>query len=194
VKGQANLIEHVLTISFSLIILISVSTIIYNFYSTSINVDVEKGLRELSIQTVDNIIRLYKNAKGSSSQPSNSTSVLISQLDLSLPSQVSGRNYEIYLVGANNIWINIINFTVSNQNVTSVIKTPMAKVIARTTQNPIISIEYDIPNVDVGVQGRSANGINSKISYYRYNYNGTVYDKIVLGQSDVLIDITNMGW
>ena len=193
-KGQANLIEHVLTISFSLIILISVSTIIYNFYSTSINVDVEKGLRELSIQTVDNIIRLYKNAKGSSSQPSNSTSVLISQLDLSLPSQVSGRNYEIYLVGANNIWINIINFTVSNQNVTSVIKTPMAKVIARTTQNPIISIEYDIPNVDVGVQGRSANGINSKISYYRYNYNGTVYDKIVLGQSDVLIDITNMGW
>lgn len=191
-KGQANLIEYVLTISFGVIILISVTAMIYSFYSTTIRTDAEKGLRELSIQTAENILKLYKSAKDSKAQPPNSSSVLISEIDLSLPSQVSRRNYEIFLVSTNPIWTNIINFTIDNQNVSSAMKTSGAKIVAKTTQDPFVTVEYDIPNIDVGVQGRSQNGVGSKLRYYRYNFNDTVYDKIVLGSSDILVDITSI--
>jgi hypothetical protein len=109
-----------------------------------------------------------------------------------LPSHISRRNYEIFLVSGSQIWVNVINLTVESQNISSSIKTSGAKIVAKTTQDPFVTVEYDIPNIDVGVQGRSANGVDSKLSYYRYNFNGTVYDKIVLGSSDILIDITNV--
>lgn len=191
-KGQANLIEYVLTILFSVVILIGVTTLIYSFYSAAIRTDAEKGLRELSIQIADNILKLYKNAKDSKAQPSNSSSILIGEIDLSLPSQVSRRNYEIFLVSTNPIWVNVINFTIGGQNVSSITKTSGAKIVAKTTQNPFVTMEYDIPNIDVSVQGRSVNGADSKLRYYRYNFNGTVYDKIVLGSSDILIEITSI--
>ena len=191
-KGQAKLIEYVLTISFSVIILIGVTTMIYSFYITAIRTDAEKSLQELSIQVADNILKLYKNAKDSKAQPANSSSILIGEIDLSLPSHVSRRNYEIVLISSNPIWANIINFTVDGQNVSSIIKTSGAKIVARTTQTPFVTVEYDVPNIDVGVQGRSVNGADSKLSCYRYNFNGTVYDKIVLGSSDILVDITSI--
>jgi hypothetical protein len=191
-KGQANLIEYVLTILFSVVILISISSLIYSLYSTALKTDIEKGLKQLSMQVADNILKLYANAKNSKAQPQNSSSILISELDLNLPSHISRRNYEIFLVSGSQIWVNVINLTVESQNISSSIKTSGAKIVAKTTQDPFVTVEYDIPNIDVGVQGRSANGVDSKLSYYRYNFNGSVYDKIVLGSSDILIDITNV--
>lgn len=191
-KGQANLIEYVLTILFSVVILVSITFLVYSFYSNAIRADVEKELTELSIQIDDSIVKLYKGAKDSKAQPSNSSSILISDTDLNLPNQVSRRNYEIFLVSSNPIWANIINFTVGNRTISNVMKTSGAKIVARTTQNPYVTVEYDIPNIDVSVQGKSVNGDESKLRYYRYNFNGTVYDKIVLGSSDILVDITNI--
>jgi hypothetical protein len=191
-KGQANLIEYVLTISFSVAILIGVTAMFYSFYATTTRADAEKGLRELSIQTADNILKFYKSAKDSKAQPSNSSSILISEIDLKLPSQISGRNYEMFLISTNPVWTSVINFTVDSQNISSMIETSVAKIVAKTTQDPYVTVEYDIPNIDVGVQGKSVNGVESKLRYYRYNFNGTVYDKIVLGSSDILVGITGV--
>jgi hypothetical protein len=131
--------------------------------------------------------------KDSKAEPSNSSSVLIGETDLKLPAQVSGKNYEIYLVSSNIVWTNIINFTINNQNISTLTRPAKAKVLARTTQDPFVTSEKDIPNVDISVQGKSTNGDNTKLRYYRYNFNGTVYDKIVLGSSNILVDVTNIG-
>lgn len=191
-KGQANLIEYVLTIAFSVIIFISVTAMVYSFYSSISKADVERGLKEISIQTSETILRLYKSAKDSKAQPSNSSSILISDVDLNLPSQVSKRNYEIYLVSSSSAWTNLVNFTLGNQTVSEITKTSGAKVVAKTTQAPVVTVEYDVPNIDIDLQGRSENGVESKLRYYRYNFNSTVYDKIILGSPYILIDITGI--
>lgn len=190
-KGQAELVEYIMTIAIGLIILTVISTLSYGFYRNAVKADLEKGLTELTIQTDENILKLYKTGKTSKAQPSNSSSILISDVNLNLPSQISKRNYEIYLVGSNPVWLNLINFTLNEQNVSSVTKISGAKVVARTTQDPYVTVERNMPNIEVGVQGRSENGKDSKLTYYRYNANGTVYDKIVLGSS-ILIDVTNI--
>jgi hypothetical protein len=95
------------------------------------------------------------------------------------------------LVSSNPIWVNVKNFTVDGQNVSTTIKTSGAKVVAKTTQDPFVTVEYDIPNIDISMQGRSANGVESKLRYYRYNLDNIIYDKITLGSSDILIEITS---
>jgi hypothetical protein len=59
----------------------------------------------------------------------------------------------------------------------------------RTTQSPEVFVEVDVPNIGAYVQGKSENGLNSSLAYYRYNLNGTIKDIILLGPQDIIIDI-----
>lgn len=190
-KAQANFISYTLTILFSVLMLSSVVMLFYTFYNTALQNEVRESLRQLAMQTSDSIIRIYENFKDVRANPSNYTNVLLYEGELKLPTAVSNRNYEVILVTANPSWSNIINITVENQTVYPIIMTSGAKVIARTTQDPKISVEYDIPNINAIVEGRSENGRNTKIRYYRNNMDGTLYDIITLGSQDVLVKITH---
>jgi len=191
-KAQAQLIGYLLTILLGVIVVVSIIAILFYFYDISLRNEIRQGLKQIAVQISDSIVRLFEVAKASKAVPSNYSSVLISQISLNLPASISNRNYEIVLIAANPIWQTIQNFTIDSQNVSFVEITSGAKIIAKTTQDPIESIEYDVPNINVGLQGKSENGRNSKLSYYRYNINGTVYDKIVLGEADILINIENI--
>jgi hypothetical protein len=117
---------------------------------------------------------------------------LVSEVNLNLPSQVGRKNYEILLVSASPIWSYITSFTVDGQNVTTVEQTPSSKIIAQTTQDPIVKVEFDIPNIDVLIQGKSENGENGVLKYFRYNFNSTIVDTIILGEPDIIIEITEI--
>ena len=190
-KGQAEIIQYTLTVLFSVLVLVSISLLIFNLYDNFIRADIEKSLNQIASQTADRILKLYEDGKGSRIQPVN-TSVLITEEELRLPDSISKRNYEILLVSANQIWSNLVNVTVANQTIPSIISSSAGKIIARTTQDPIISVERDIPNIEASIQGRGE-VTNNKLRYYRYNVNGTTYDKIVLGDEEIFIDIKQMG-
>lgn len=191
-KGQAPFISHTLMILIGIFIIVSVSTLVTAFYLTALRNEIREGLRQMSVQTSDNIVRLYETSKSSGASPKNYTSILLGEVDLSLPDSVSKRNYEMSLVSPSQLWTQIQVFTSEGQNLTAITDTSGAKIMAQTTQIPKVKVEYDIPNIGINVFGKIENGKDDKLRYYRYNLNGTVYDAIVLGKADLLLTLTNV--
>lgn len=192
-KGQANLIEYVLTILFSSMIIISIVTVISTFSSNAIRSEATEGMKQVAIIISNEVVKAYNIAKNSNNQPNNSTSTLLYEVDLKLPNQISKRSYQAILVTENPVWSSIKSITINNKSVNIVTSSPGAKVIIKTTQDPFLTFEYDIPNVDVTVQGKCDSGINSTLRYYRYNLNGTIYDTVLLGNYGILTRINSIG-
>lgn len=191
-KGQSNLIEFVLSVLFSIIVLVAVSAIIYAFYRNALAQDMTKSLNEVTLQMSDSILKIYQQGKQSTASPLNSTSVLIATVNMNLPTKISNRNYEVDLIPINPLYASIVNVSIGGINLTYVIKTDGAKIIARSTDDPKITVSKDLPNVAVNIQGSAINGLNATLQYYRYNFNGTVYDKILLGNPGIIVDINQI--
>lgn len=191
-KAQAKLIEYTLTILLSVLVMISVIAIVYTFYINVLKNEIRESLKQIALQTSESIIKIYQTAKIVKAQPSNQTSILINEIELNLPTDVSKRNYEVILINPNPLWLNIRNFTIDGENVSIIVETSGPKVIVQTTQDPIIKVEHSLPNIDINLQGKIENGKDSKLRYYRHNINGTIKDSVVLGEADILIDITSM--
>ncbi|MEM5869836.1 MAG: hypothetical protein QXR09_01570 [Candidatus Aenigmatarchaeota archaeon] len=189
-KGQAEIVENIFMVFFGVIVLATISVMAYNFYTNQLKNEIENNLNQIGMEISSNIIKLYEIGKNSKFYPGVNESVKLAEIDLKLPNQVSGRNYEVILITTNPIWIQISNVSVQGKPAAApVIKSSGIKIILRTTQSPIIEVEREIPNVDVSVQGKSENGLNSTLRYFRYNWNGTIRDSIVIGPQDIIIDI-----
>jgi len=192
IKAQSDVISFTLTVLFGVIILVSITALVLAIYDAQLKTNIKTSLGQITVQVRDNVLKLYENAKKSESSPSNYTSILLGEIDMQLPPDVAKKNYEVALVGANPLFGTLQNLTIDNQTLVFVVTTPGAKIIAMTAQDPIILVETDIQNLDVGVQGSVLNGQNAVLKYYRYNVNGTVKDKITLGNPDILVDITKI--
>jgi hypothetical protein len=150
-------------------------------------------LKQICIQTANSIIQLHNIAKEFNSLPKNSTSIIISSIDLNYPNKVEGKNFEVELLTSPGIWNLVTNITIEGKNVTIVKETgSSSKIIAKTTQKPIIVYEHDIPNIPIVLQGKFRSGENDNLRIIRYNYNETVEDRIILGGSDIIVGITNI--
>ena len=193
-KAQTQLIGYLITILLGIILLVSTIAIVVYFYEVSLRDEIRKELRELTLQTFDSILKLYEIGKNSNVNPNNYSSILIAESYLILPSSVSNRNYEIILVSPGLHWQTFSNFSVNGKNTSFVEETQVAKIIARTTQDPLEIVEKELPNINIELQGKCENGKEAKLRYYRYNINGSVYDKITLGKAEILINIENISW
>ncbi len=193
-KAQAQLVGYLITILLGIVLLVSTIAIVVYFYEVSLRDEIRKELRELTLQTFDSILKLYEIGKNSNVNPNNYSSILIAESYLILPSSVSNRNYEIILVSPGLHWQTLSNFSVNGKNTSFVEETQVAKIIARTTQDPLEIVEKELPNINIELQGKCENGKEAKLRYYRYNVNGSVYDKITLGKAEILIDIENISW
>ncbi len=192
-KGQSKFIEFALTALFSMLVLVSLSALIYSFYRAALEQEVKGELKQISIQVADALIKLHDVAKNSKISPSNYTSALVSEVGLKLPANVANLNYEVNLIAAKPIYATIASISVGGVNVSTTKEGSGAKVIAKTTQDPKIAYEYDLPNFDVTVQGKIKNGLDGNLRYYRYNENAILFDTIILGQPDMIIKITSVG-
>jgi hypothetical protein len=192
-KGQAEIVENIFIVFFGIIILAAISIIAYNFYMNQLKSEIENNLKQLGVDISNNILKLYESGKNSKYSPKLNETAKLAEVDLNLPSRVSGRNYEAFLIVANPIWVQISNLTIGNvPPAASVITSPGTKIILRTTQSPEVTVEQEVPNVDVLVQGKIENGLNSKLSYFRCNFNNTIKDYIVLGKQDIIININKV--
>jgi hypothetical protein len=191
-KGQSEIVDTVIAVLFGVVVLIAISATAYNLYNTQLSGEVENNLKQIGVDISNNIMRLYDTGKQSKYSPGTNQSAKLSEINLKLLSQVSGRNYEVIFVEANPIWIQISNISISGSSPASVITVPGAKIILRTTQTPKITVEQEVPNIDIPIQGKSENGLNSTLAYYRYNLNGVIKDKILLGSYDIIVDIVSV--
>jgi hypothetical protein len=136
---------------------------------------------------------LYNQGKELDTSPPNSSSIVLSHVDLNYPDQIGGKNFEVELLQSPGIWSVIANLTIDDVNATRRKEsTSGAKVVVKTTQKPIVSYEYNIPNIPITVQGRFRSGGNDTLRLVRYNYDGNLHDVIILGESDIIIGITSI--
>ncbi len=191
-KGQSRLVSYMLTVLFSILVLTSISALVYTVYRAALDREIRAELTQVATQTKDNLIKIYDSGKNSKIQPTNYTSVLISEVDLNLPDGVAKLNYEIDLISAGSLFSYLTAATIGGVDISGVKDASSAKVIAKTTQDPIVAIEFDLPNLDIGIQGKIRNGLNDVLRYYRYNQNSTIYDAVILGQPDIIIRVTDI--
>ncbi len=188
-KGESHFVEYTLVILLSVVMIVGVTLLAFSFYRSISDSEIKQELRQISAQVSDNVVKLYDVAKSSRASPGNYTSMLISEVNLNLPDKVSNNNYEIFLVSASQLTPLISLVTIDGTNVSTIISNSNARVVGRTNGDPEVEVEYDIPNIDVSVQGKARNGQNTTLRYYKYNINGTIRDMIVLGSLDILINI-----
>jgi len=186
-KGQAQFIEHILTVLFSVLVVVGISALVYSFYYTSLQRESTTELRQVVTQTSDTLLKLYEIGKKSSVSPDTNKSILISSIDLTLPKQIGGENYELSLIGKRGVWSSIINMTIGGVTIIPTERTGGIKIIGRMIDSKV-EVEFDIPNLEIEVQGMT-NGENATMKYYRVNDNGTIFDSVVLGDSGVIIRI-----
>ncbi len=192
-KGISRFITYSLVILSSFVVLTLFTTLIYSYYNRVLETNIQVSLKQIAVQTADSILYLYEQAEESDASPVNSTSTTLSNIDLNYPNRVEDRNFEIQLMSSPGIWNMITNLTINNVNVTILKEsTSGTKIIAKTTQKPIVSYEYDITNVPIKLQGKYRSGGNDTLRLVRYNYNGSLEDIIILGNSSIIIGITSI--
>ena len=192
-KGISKFVDYSFILLSSFIVMTLFTMLIYGYYNHELKTNIEVSLKQIAAQTSESILDLYNRAKESDANPKNSSSVILSSIDLKYPNQISGKNFEVELISSPGIWNQITNITVNSDNATIVKETSSgAKIIVKTKQRPVVSYEYNVPNVPIRLQGKYASGGNDTLSLVRYNYNGTVEDVIVLGNSTIIIGITSI--
>ena len=189
-KGISKFISYAITILFGFILLIFFSTLIYNYYDGILKNTIQAELKQICIQTENNIIQLQNQAKEFKTIPKLSSSLTISSVDLNYPNKLEGRNFEVELLSSPGIWNLVANITIEGRNVTIVKETgSSSKIIAKTTQNPVVIYVHEVPNIPIILQGKFRSGENDNLKIVRYNYNGTVEDRIILGESEIIVGI-----
>jgi hypothetical protein len=192
-KGISQFISYTFLIILSFVALTIFVTLIYGYYNHITRTNIQVSLKQVAAQTADNILYLYNQGIDSDATPGNSTSIILSSVDLNYPNQVGGKNFEVELVSSPGIWNVITNLAIGGVNATiRKESTSGAKIIVKTIQKPIESYEYAVANVPIILQGKYRSGGNDTLRLVRYNYNGTLEDIIILGNSSIIIGITSI--
>lgn len=188
-KGASRLLSYLFAIFLGIFVIVAVVSLLYNFYASTLDSEIHEDLNQLTLQLSGQVVRLYEVYQYSQSNPSNYSSALIGQVDLNLPTDISSRSYRIYFVSASPLWSTVTNLSTSGQNISAVEENPGAKIVAETTQDPIIRVERAMPNLDVALQGMTFNGQHDNLYYYRHNIDNALYDTIILGNNTMLITV-----
>jgi len=153
----------------------------------------EASLKQVCIQTLTGIIDLYNIGKNSDIIPENSSSVILSEIELNYPDKISDKNFEVELISSPGIWNTISNLTVDGEDVEIRKKISSgSKIVARITQRPFVEYEYDVPNIPIVLQGKFTPGEDDILRIVRYNYNGQIQDVIVLGESEIIVRVDSI--
>lgn len=192
-KGISSIIGYTLALLISVIVVSGVAVLVLNIQNQVVEDQVRRDLGQVASQTSEQITELYTLTRFSKTSPGSSSSVLLADVSLNLPSKVASKSYKIGLLSASDVLSQIENVTVDGENVTTQNIPPLGKIVAETTEEPFVSVEYDIPSIGIDFQGSVGDPANATLKYYRYNPNGTVVDVIVLGDPDLIGQITQVG-
>ncbi|TAL48024.1 hypothetical protein EPN87_01600 [archaeon] len=189
-KGISSFIEYTLVIMLGIVLVTAVTLVAYSFYDTAVKTAIKGELRQIAVQTSESVVKIYEIGKNSQTNPPINSTMQIATLSIPLPRQLAGKNYKITLIPSGSLWATVSNITM-NQIPVSYVGITTSKVVTETTQEPLLSSSQDMPNIDVAIEGSSL-VTNSTLTYYRYNINGNITDAIILGTSNIFIQLTGV--
>ncbi len=191
-KGQAKFLDFILATFLSLIVLISIYSLSISLYRNWLGSEIKSELEYLSFKLSKEMVKAYGLAQRSYAEPENYSSLLLYEAELNFPETIRGRNYEIFLVNPNPIWVSISDVSSEGKELEARIESGGIKIVAKTLQDPRIEVELSVPNINTLAEGKIVNGKDSKLRYYRLNLNGKVLDAILIGNYNILAEITNI--
>jgi hypothetical protein len=192
-KGVSRFVTYSFTVLLGFIVLIVFSSLIYGYYDQVLKSNIKAGLKQITIQTLFGIIKLHDLGLDAHAYPKNSSSIVISSISLNYPDKVSGKDFEIELISSPGVWNLITNMTIDGKDViVKKVTSSGSKIIAKTTQSPFVIYEYEVPNIPVILQGKFVSRENDSLSLVRYNYNGFIEDRIILGEENIIIGVMNV--
>lgn len=191
-KAQAKFLDFVLATLLSIIVLISIYSLSLSLYRNWLSSEIRSELEYLSLKLSSEMVKAYELAQKSYAEPANYSSFLLYEAELSFPESIKGRSYEIFLVNPNPIWVSISNVSLEGKELEARIESGGIKIVAKTLQDPRIEVELSVPNLNTLAEGKIVNGKDSKLRYYRLNLNGKVLDVVLIGNYNILAEITNI--
>jgi len=190
IKGQAQLIQYVITFLISTVIVVAIYFLAITIFNNQIRLEIQDELRQLEIRTLNSIINIYSTGSGYSGSLANNSAILLGEIDLDYPSNVARRSYEMTLISSSQIY-STVNVS-ENTTLTGDEQFSGSKIIGKTTEDPFIEVTLDLPNIDAVFQGSVSNGLNSILSFFKANINGTIKNIITLGNSTLILSVVSI--
>jgi hypothetical protein len=189
-KGQGELNEYVITFLIGILVMAVIYSLVISVYNNQIKREIYDELNQLELQTSNSIIKLYNAGYSYSENIDNNTAVLLGSLDLKYPIKVARRSYEIMLVSSNLLY-STLNVS---ENITNMGQQSYSgpKIVGRSVETPTVEVIVNVPNIDAVLQGSIFNGLNSILSLYKANINGTIKNMITLGNVSLFASITGI--
>ena len=188
-KGQAELVEYILTFLISTIVIIAIYALVMAIYNNQLAAEINNDLKQLNAQTLSSIIKLYTSASSYTDPIQNNNAILLGTINLNYPNNVARRNYEIILVSPGQIY-SPLNITTSYGSGGQDMGGP--KIIGRTLVKPFIEVITNIPSIDIVAQGQVSNGLNPTLSFYKANISGNVTNIAILGNYSILSNVNSI--
>lgn len=149
-KGQSEIVGNVIVVLLSVGLVSAISLLVSQIYSAHLKAEIEEELNQLGRIILSEISELYDVGKKLEFSPKINESLKLVEISLNLPSRIANRNYEI-------------SFGQGQR-----------KLILKTLQDPEVIVEMEIPKLGIEFNGKSKNGFNSSLVYYRINSNGEI--------------------
>jgi len=83
-EGQASLVGYVMTVAFSVFIIVGISAFLFNYFNSILRNEINQEFTQIAGQTSDSIAKLYNMAKDTDFIPKN---LLLHHLSLNYFSQ-----------------------------------------------------------------------------------------------------------
>lgn len=185
-KGVSTLLTYILILSISTITLIIFTLMVVSYYKNTSRALIESNFKQLAVYTSVEIINMYNENSKSTIVPEINTSTNLSTLILNYPQKIGSTVYQIDFISTTGIW-NFINFSSQSQLLKE--ESSSNKIYLKTLQEPFVEYYYSLPNIPIELQGSFKSGELPILRYVRYNYNGKIYDRIILGGDDIIIGL-----
>lgn len=188
-KGASSLLTYILIFVISITALTIFTLMVISYYRNTSRALIEANFKQLAVYTSAEIVKMYNENSKSTTIPEKNTVIVLSNITLNYPQKVGGSTYQIEFISNTGIW-NFVNFSSESKLVKEEISSN--KIYLKTLQEPFVEYYFSIPNIPVELQGSFKSGKLPLLRYIRYNYNGTTYDRMILGEDEIIVGLLSI--
>ena len=179
-KGISGFMSHVIAIAIAFVVLSMISVNMYDYYTNTVKETQKTQAKILGQKIGLSITKLYETFRNSDFEPNPGENFTFSELEITVPKQISGKAFSLELRENEDFWI-WADIKVDGQDVKlREIRKPSNRIFIQTFEEPETTFTFDLYNIEIPVEGEFRQTDKVKFSYLRTNQNGKIKDKIIM--------------
>ncbi len=181
-KGLSDYISHILAIAIAFLILSLVASSMYDYY---VNLTLESQRSEataVSEDIAERMMDMYSEYRDKEIIPGPGEKEVLKSVELDVPDNIGGRNYDIRLNSSNQHWIEAEIVTTSEISIVDS-RRPTARIVVEVTEFPEETYTYHLYNIETGLDGEARNPDRIRLEYIRKRENDKTMDTIEMSRA-----------